>query len=100
MVVSKEDENYAEGIKNYININEVLLKRLSTSYKSLFMEMNAVSVRMKEISEIYDQLNTVSVKTHDVILNLIIRIKQLLTHIKCFANCQVIGAILIEGSPF
>jgi hypothetical protein len=64
--ISNDDEEYTEGIKNYLNINENLIKRLNVSHKNLFMEMNAVSVRMKEISEIYEQLSTVSYKTNDV----------------------------------
>ena len=66
MKVSNEDEEYADGIKNYLSIEETLIKRLCVSHKNLYMEMNAVSVRMKEISEIYEQLSTVSFKTNDV----------------------------------
>src|SRR5690606_1851108 len=48
--VSKEMEAYADhNIKTYTNVNEALLKKLSTSYKHLFMEMNQVSLRMKEL---------------------------------------------------
>jgi hypothetical protein len=67
--VSKELDNNAELIKNYVILNEQLIGRLGKSYKSLFLEMNTVSLRLKEISEIYDQLHTVSFKTYDVTIN-------------------------------
>jgi len=53
-------------IKNYLNLNEMILKKLGTSCKNLFIEMNQVSLRMKEISDLYSQLNTISEKTKDV----------------------------------
>lgn len=57
-----------DNIKNYLNVNEVLLKKLSTANKNLYLEMNQVSLRMKEISEIYNQLYYVSNKSNDVII--------------------------------
>ena len=71
--LSKEYDNNAENVKNYINFNDLLIKRLGTSYKNLFLEMNTVALRMREISEIYDQLKLVSEKSCDV-NNLYIRI--------------------------
>jgi hypothetical protein len=53
-------------VKNYININETIIKKLGFSFKSLFIEMNQVSLRMKEISELYSQLNNLSEKSQDV----------------------------------
>ena len=53
-------------IKNYTNLNEIILKKIGTSYKSLFVEIEQVSNRMVEISDLYDQLHTVSYKTKDV----------------------------------
>lgn len=53
-------------IKNYTNLNEIILKKIGTSFKSLFQELSQVSGRMKEISDLYDQLHTVSIKTADV----------------------------------
>jgi hypothetical protein len=64
-------DSYGESIKTYTNINEALLKKLGFSYKNLFLEMNQVSLRMKEISEIYSQLYEVSEKSNDVFLNFI-----------------------------
>lgn len=64
--ISKEVEALSENGRNYTNLNEVILKKLSTSYKNLFLEMNSVSLRMKEISEIYGQLYAVSEKSNDV----------------------------------
>jgi hypothetical protein len=65
--VSKEVESATEGIKNYLHLNEILLKKLTSSHKQLFLEMNQVSLRMTEISEIYSQLHAVSYKYADVI---------------------------------
>lgn len=60
-------EAYADTtIKNYVSLNEVIIKKLGTSFKNLFIEMNQVSFRMKEISELYSQLHTISDKTKDV----------------------------------
>ena len=42
------------------------MKKLTTAHKSLFMEMDQVSTRMKEISDLYSQLHIVSEKTNDV----------------------------------
>lgn len=65
-ILTKENEQASEGIKNYVNLNEMLMKKLCTSHKNLFLEMNQVSIRMKEISEIYNQLHYVSEKSSDV----------------------------------
>lgn len=76
-------EGYFENIKNYTNSTEFLLKKLSFYHKNLFIEMNQVSLRMKELSEIYSQLYDVSMKTNDVLKLFNFRILQLQTHIKC-----------------
>jgi hypothetical protein len=44
----------------------VLLKKITSAHKNLFLEMNQVSIRMKEISELYSQLHFVSQKSNDV----------------------------------
>ena len=62
----KEEDAHSDMIKNYTNLNEIILKKLGTSYKSLFGEMEQLSTRMAEISDLYDQLHTVSYKTKDV----------------------------------
>lgn len=64
--MTNDDDNQSEIIRNYTNINEIILKKITTSYKSLFLEIEQVSNRMKEISDLYDQLYTVSFKTKDV----------------------------------
>jgi hypothetical protein len=66
LVLNKDDDNHSEMIRNYTNLNEIILKKIGTSYKSLFLEIEQVSNRMKEISELYDQLHTISYKTDDV----------------------------------
>jgi len=63
----KDEEAHSDMIRNYTNLNEIILKKLGSSYKSLFVEIEQVSARMAEISDLYDQLHTVSYKTKDVI---------------------------------
>ena len=67
MALNKDDDSHAEMIRNYANLNEIILKKLGTSYKFMFQEIELVSNRMKEISDLYDQLHTISFKTYDVI---------------------------------
>lgn len=64
--MNKDDDNQCEMIRNYTNLNEIILKKIGTSYKALFQEIEQVSNRMKEISDLYDQLHTISYKTYDV----------------------------------
>lgn len=59
-------EEGSNDVKNYINYNEILLGRLKLSHFNLMNEMSTVSNRMKEISEIYQQLFAVSGKLGDV----------------------------------
>lgn len=47
-------------------LNENIIQKLSYSYKSLFIEIDKVSARFKEISDCYKQLAVVSEKTNDV----------------------------------
>lgn len=51
-----------DQIKDNFTTNLTQLKKLSDSYKSLFTEMKQVSSRMLEISNIYNQIYTSSVK--------------------------------------
>jgi hypothetical protein len=62
----KDEDSHFDMIKNYTNLNEIILKKLGTSYKFLFSEIEQVSTRMAEISDLFDQLHTVSYKTKDV----------------------------------
>ncbi len=52
-------------MKFYETINENNLNRLSNAFKALNNEMLAVCNRMNEISDIFEQLCFVSLKTHD-----------------------------------
>jgi hypothetical protein len=64
--ISKEIDTNSDTMKNYIVLNEQLIEKLGVSYKNLFLEMNTVSLRLKEISDTYNQLYLVSEKTFDV----------------------------------
>lgn len=68
----KDEDQHFDMIKNYTNLNEIIIKKLGTSYKSLFAEIEQVSNRMIEISDLFDQLHTVSYKTKDVKNNYLI----------------------------
>ena len=59
------NENYLENIKDNMNININLFKKLNNSFKLLFEEMNAVVSRMVEISNYWTQIHKVSLKYFD-----------------------------------
>ena len=65
VMISAEKENYVENIKDYSNININLLKKLNTSLKLLFDEINAVTTRMDEIGNIWEQIYKSSEKYFD-----------------------------------
>lgn len=56
VTITEDRENYLTNIKNNSDINEGLLKKLVSSYKSLNDQLNAVSTRLIEISEIWTDL--------------------------------------------
>lgn len=63
--ISNERETAFNNIKENGNQNEQLLKRATMAYKLLNDEMLAVSQRMKEISQIWDQLYELANKYED-----------------------------------
>ena len=65
VMISGEKENYVENIKDYSNVNINLLKKLNTSLKFLFDEINAVTTRMDEIGNIWEQIYKSSEKYFD-----------------------------------
>ena len=65
VMISAEKENYVENIKDYSNVNINLLKKLNTSLKLLFDEINAVTTRMDEIGNIWEQIYKSSEKYFD-----------------------------------
>ena len=65
VMISAEKENYVENIKDYSNVNINLLKKLNTSLKTLFDEINAVTTRMDEIGNIWEQIYKSSEKYFD-----------------------------------
>ena len=70
-VISRIIKDYvdnSQNIKNYVNFNDVIYKKLSNSYTCLHTEMDIVAFRLNEISECYQQLSTISEKTNDVLL--------------------------------
>lgn len=68
LALHKDDDTHTEMIRNYANLNEIIIKKIGTSYKALFQEIEQVSNRMKEISDLFDQLHTISFKTNDVFI--------------------------------
>jgi hypothetical protein len=65
VMISAEKENYVENIKDHSNVNINLLKKLNTSLKLLFDEINAVTTRMDEIGNIWEQIYKSSEKYFD-----------------------------------
>ena len=65
VMISAEKENYVENIKDHSNVNINLLKKLNTSLKLLFDEINAVTTRMDEIGNIWEQIYKCSEKYFD-----------------------------------
>ena len=65
VMISAEKENYVENIKDHSNVNINLLKKLNTSLKTLFDEINAVTTRMDEIGNIWEQIYKSSEKYFD-----------------------------------
>ena len=65
VMISGEKENYVENIKDHSNVNINLLKKLNTSLKLLFDEINAVTTRMDEIGNIWEQIYKSSEKYFD-----------------------------------
>ena len=65
LLISGQNENYLENIKDNMNININLFKKLNNSFKLLFEEMNAVVSRMEEISNHWAQIHKVSLKYYD-----------------------------------
>ena len=60
--INKEREDKFKEIKEDININESLYKKLTMNLKQLNNEMNNVNLRINEISIIFDNLYSVSEK--------------------------------------
>ena len=65
VMISAEKENYVENIKDYSNVNINLLKKINTSLKLLFDEINAVTTRMDEIGIMWEQIYKSSEKYFD-----------------------------------
>ena len=63
---SHEKENDYNIIKSYAQINEEIMKKIKNAYKRLIIEMKQITITMKEISELYKQLYTLSNKSNDV----------------------------------
>ena len=64
--MTKEYDICLENFKNYLNFNEAIMKKLTTSIKLLNVEMQTVSNRLKEISDIFGQMYSASEKASDV----------------------------------
>jgi hypothetical protein len=65
IMISGEKENYVENIKDNVNMNITLFKKLNGSFKLLFDEINNVTNRMDEIAGIWEQIYKLSQKYYD-----------------------------------
>ena len=65
ILITGQNENYLENIKDNANININLFKKINNSFKQLFNEMKAVISRMEEISNYWAHLYKTSIKYFD-----------------------------------
>jgi len=65
LFISAEKEGYLENIKDNANININILKKINNNFKLLFEEMNLVTNRMDEISQLWEKLYKASEKYYD-----------------------------------
>ena len=54
--INKNNENKINVIKAFLNENEILFKKLGYALKMLNLEFNSVIIRLKEISELFENL--------------------------------------------
>ena len=52
-------------MRNYVHSNETLINRLKDACANLMIELDVVSKRMKDISELFLAMSQVSMKSHD-----------------------------------
>ena len=65
VTVTKEKEIYFENIKDYVDLNEEILQKITKAYKALLMIMSQASDKMKELSILWKQVNEKSIKYND-----------------------------------
>ena len=65
VLISQEKENYVENIKDNVNLNINLFKKLNSSFKLLYEEINTVTACLDEISSTWDQIYKLSEKYFD-----------------------------------
>ena len=54
--INKEKENKINNIKTFLNESEILFKKIGNALKMLNLEFNSVIMRLKEISELFENL--------------------------------------------
>ena len=65
IMINSEKENYVENIKDNITNNINILKKINTSFKLLYDEVNAVTTRLDEIASLWAQMYKSSQKYYD-----------------------------------
>jgi len=65
IMINNEKENYVENIKDNVTVNINLLKKLNTSFKLLYDEINNVTTRLDEIASLWVQMHKASEKYFD-----------------------------------
>ena len=64
--VSKEKEIYLKNIEDNCDINEDLFEKITKAYKALMNLMTEITIKMKEISCLWNQVHEKSVKYMDI----------------------------------
>ena len=65
VTVSKEKEIYFENIKDYVNLNEDILQKITKGYKALILIMEQLGDKMKEISELWKDIYKKNLKYYE-----------------------------------
>ena len=63
--ITPEQEMHFKNIKDNVTNNEILLKRIITSYKALLLSIDDVTTKLNEIAEMWKQLRDNSTKYYE-----------------------------------
>ena len=65
VTVSNEKEIYFENIKDYVNLNEDLLQKITKAYKTLVLIMEQLGDKIKELSDLWKVVYQQNVKYYE-----------------------------------
>ena len=65
VTVTKEKEIYFENIKDYVDLNEEILQKITTGYKVIILLMDQLGHKIKEIAELWKDLYKKNMKYYE-----------------------------------